>query len=257
MGNVKVAIHQPNYLPWLGYFNKICNADTFVLLDTVQFDRRGYSNRVRVSRPGGGVLWLTQNILKQPRSEHFVQDVFFSDKRWIKKHLKTFDAAYRKAPHFEKVFSLIEQSMQSDTGNLSIFNGTLIRNICDALGVSTRIVYASELNAGEFSSASERLACITHLLGGTLYLSGSGAKAYNDPAAFARYGVELAYNDFVIKPYPRCNPVFEGGLSIVDSLFNIGFGGVAALLGGNSKNDLNFTAVSRIKECGSPACEAE
>lgn len=230
MGAVKIAVHQPNYLPWLGYFHKISRVDTFVLLDTVQFERRGYSHRVHVMGPGGEILWLTQNIRKKSQYEYVVEDVVFSDKYWIGKHLKTLEAAYRKAPHFKAVFGLMERCFQSDTERLSIFNGTLIQHICSSLNMSTRIVYASALDIGEISSPSERIARITSRLGGTLYLSGAGAKAYNDVATFARHGIELVYNDFEVKPYPQRSQEFRGGLSIVDSLFNVGFDGVSSLL---------------------------
>lgn len=230
MGTMKIAVHQPNYLPWLGYFHKISKVDTFVFLDNVQFERRGYSHRVHVMGQRGEALWLTQSIRKKPQDSYLVEDVIFSDKHWIKKHLRTLDSIYCKTPHFKEVFRLIEQSFQSEADHLSLFNGTVIKDICASLNISTRIVYASQFNMAPFSSPSERIADITSSLGGTTYLSGSGAAAYNDPATFARYGIELAYNDFVVKPYPQRSQKFRGGLSIVDSLFNVGFDGVSAIL---------------------------
>lgn len=249
MGAMKIAVHQPNYLPWLGYFHKISRVDTFVFLDTVQYERRGYSKRTHVMGPGGEALWLTQNVRKLAQTECLVADVTFSDRHWTRKHLKTLEAAYRKTRHFDEVFSLIERSFQSDTDRLSIFNGTVIQHICRSLNIPTKIIYASQLDAGSFSSPSERIARIANHLGGTVYLSGAGARAYNDPAIFARYGIELAYNDFIVKSYPQRNREFIGGLSIVDSLFHIGFDGVASLLQLIPARALSPQSVEKPGEC--------
>lgn len=230
MGDVSVAVHQPNYLPWLGYFHKISRVDIFVFLDNVQFERRGYTKRTRVMGTDGKPLWLTQDICKQPVQDYLIQDVTFSDRHWISKHLKTLEAVYRKTPHFREVYGLIEKSLRNDTCRLAPFNGTLIQNLCTELGLPTRIMYASRIGLGSFSSPSERIACITRHLGGTFYLSGAGAKAYNDIAVFKRHGIQLAYNDFVTRPYLQRGREFHGGLSIIDALFNIGFEGVASLL---------------------------
>lgn len=224
---MKIAVHQPNYLPWLGYFHKLSQVDIFVFLDTVQFERRGYTNRVQVAGTGGDALWLTQNIRRQPMHDHLVKDVAFSDRHWIRKHLRTLDAAYRKTPHFNEVFSLIERAFHVETDCLSDFNGKLTQEICTALHLPARLVYASQIDIGPFFSPSERIARITSRLGGKIYLSGAGAKAYNDSATFARYGIELQYNDFAEAPYPQRTSEFKGGLSIVDALFNLGFDAVA------------------------------
>jgi len=230
MSDVTVAVHQPNYLPWLGYFHKIHKANIFVFLDTVQFARRGYSHRVHVMGPGRNSLWLTQHIQRQPREEQIISQVRFSDRQWINKHLKTLEASYRKSPHFPEVFSILENILQNDSMHLSLFNGYLTRQLCQSLGNKTRILYASELTNRAFSSPSERIAWLTAHVGGTRYLSGAGAKAYNDPEVFAHYGIELAYNEFCHRPYPQQTQTFLSGLSIVDALFNIGFSGVSDFL---------------------------
>lgn len=234
MGKLRIAVHQPNYLPWLGFFHKIRHVDTFVFLDTVQFARRGYTHRVRAMGPTGGPLLLTQHIRKQPVEEQLINQLEFSDKHWIDKHLKTFHAVYRKTPHFNEVFSLIERCLAPDTNRAADFNSHSIKQICQALGFSTHFVRASQLDLGDFSSPSERIACIIRHLGGGYYLSGTGAKAYNEPALFSRYDIELGYNNFAITPYPQRSTEFIGGLSIVDALFNIGFDGTSALLERNN-----------------------
>lgn len=233
MGKLRVAVHQPNYLPWLGFFHKISQVDTFVLLDTVQFARRGYTHRVRVMGPSNSAMWLTQHIRKQPVQEQIIDQLIFSDRHWVDKHLKTFNAVYRKAPYFLPVFALLEKALALETDSLADCNSRLISEICKALGLSTNIVRASSLRLEEFSCPSERIACLVHHLGGDRYLSGAGAKAYNDHAVFARYDIQLSYDQFAIDAYPQRSVEFIGGLSIVDALFNIGFDGVSTLLAAN------------------------
>ncbi|MEN3297868.1 MAG: hypothetical protein V7642_7121 [Burkholderiales bacterium] len=240
MGTLKVAVHQPNYLPWLGFFHKIQGVDIFVLLDTVQFERRGYTHRVRIADQDGHLLWLTQHICKRPMEEYWIKDVKFSDAYWIEKHLKTFNAVYRRAPYFEETFDLIDSAFRSDISRLSVFNGGLIRILCTALKIPTEIIYASEIDMPPVLSPSERIARITERLGGTHYVSGAGAKAYNDQAVFEKYGVELTYNRFVASTYPQRHSEFCGGLSIVDACFNLGFNGVASLLRTSDKGAVHI-----------------
>lgn len=230
MGPLTVAVHQPNYLPWLGYFHKISQADIFVFLDNVQFERHGYTHRVRSLSSNNDLIWLTQNVKKTPREETLVSSVLFSDKHWVRKHLKTLEATYRKAPYYSEVFSLVEEGLLSRTEHLSLFNGELIRQICNALKITTKILYASELEIGRFTSASERIALITQCLGGTHYLSGNGARSYNDLQTFARYSVKLEYNNFSALPYPQRTSNFTSGLSVVDALFNLGFSDTSSYL---------------------------
>jgi WbqC-like protein family len=230
MANLKVAVHQPNYLPWLGFFQKIERSDIFVFLDNVQFPRRSYSNRVLVMGPNENVLWISQSVIGRPTKEQSIEDVQFSDDRWKEKHLKTLKAAYGKCPFFKDVFPFLENAFCNESDRLAIFNGELIRHICDKLGLPTAISYASQLKLGSFTSPSERIACITRHFGSDVYLSGAGARAYNDTAVYEQYGVRLEYSDFAAPPYPQRSTKFTAGLSIVDALFNIGFSGVAALL---------------------------
>lgn len=229
MGVVTVAVHQPNYFPWLGYFYKIFKSDTFVFLDNVQFERRGYCSRTPIIGTNGEALWLTQNVQKS-RRDSLIQDTVFSDRFWVKKHLRTLQVAYHKAPYFEEVFHRIESLLQSDSAHLSTFNGLLIQEFCRSLGIGTSILYASQLDLDTVATPSERIAHIVRLLGGTVYLSGSGARAYNDASTFANEDIELAYSDFAVLPYPQRTQEFKAGLSIIDALFSLGFDGVASFL---------------------------
>lgn len=234
MGDVTVAVHQPNYLPWLGFFNKIARSDIFILLDTVQFARRGYTHRVHLFNTRGDPHWITQSVRRQQFEQEVIHQMHFADMYWADKHLRTFKQVYHKSPYFEAVFAVISEHLSVVEDHLSTMNGNLIRAIARSVGLSTRILYASEMEIGPFHTPSERIARLARHVGAQRYLSGAGGRAYNDPQVFDQYGIELMYSSFPNKPYPQVYPgvapEFVAGLSVVDALFNLGFDGVADLL---------------------------
>lgn len=236
MGHVTVAVHQPNYLPWLGFFHKIARSDVFILLDTVQFARRGYTHRVHMLNSQGEPHWITQSVRRQQIDQEVIQRMRLADMHWASKHLRTFKQVYYKSPHFEPVFAVISRHLSAAEDRLSIMNGDIIRAIARSIGLKTRIFYASEIDIGSIHTPSERIARLARGVGARRYLSGAGGRAYNDPRVFDQYGIELVYSSFVSKPYPQRYPgpkaEFVSGLSIADALFNLGFDGVAGLLSG-------------------------
>lgn len=226
MDHVTVAVHQPNYLPWLGYFYKIACSDVFIFLDTVQFARRGYTHRVHVMGTDGEPHWLTQNIRKREIEVQVITGVEFADRSWAKKHLRTIECVYGRSPHLGELMALIEPRLLGEESKLSVVNGDLIKAVASALGLKTRIVCASEIEIGPVSTPSERIARLVHHFGARRYLSGHGARAYNDEATFARYNIEVEYSDYRGAEYPQAYPPgkrgFTPGLSVVDALCNVG-----------------------------------
>src|ERR1700757_3691267 len=114
-----VAAHQPNYLPWLGYFYKIAHCDVFVLLDDVQFTKNSYQNRTRIKGPKGPI-WLTQPVLHSGRAEQATSEVEFDPRvGWRVKHLKTLTANYARSGHAMSVLPACEDWLGSDSAYLS------------------------------------------------------------------------------------------------------------------------------------------
>lgn len=234
MGDVMIAMHQPNYLPWLGFFYKVAQSEIFILLDTVQFARRGYTHRVYLMGTQGTPHWLTQSVKKRDVADQIIHDTQFSEMHWVSKHLKTLEHVYHKSPYFRPVYDLLVAQLCRGETRLSLLNGGLIQAIATALGLRARIAYASEFPIGQCETASERIARLAVHVGASRYLSGAGARAYNEPQVYARHGVDLVYHDYENAPYsqsyPSARSEFVPGLSIVDALFNVGFDGVAELL---------------------------
>ena len=222
-----IAIHQPNYLPWLGYFAKIARADVFVFLDDVQYSKGSYTNRVQIAR-GGAPVWLTLPV--QHEFGAAISDMAIARADWSRAHRDILRQAYGRAEFFKQVWQELELWLDKATGGLAAVNAGLIEVIARRLGLAARFVTSSALGIAA-DDADVRLAAIAARLapGGT-YLSGAGGAKYQAETIFSAKGITLSYSTFKPEPYPRSGDPFIPGLSIVDALFHLGFDGTAALV---------------------------
>jgi hypothetical protein len=224
-----VAVHQPNYLPWLGYFYKIAHCDIFVMLDDVQFTKNGYQNRTRIKGPKEAV-WLTQPVRQSGRSLQTTDTVEFDSNRfdWRDKHLKSLVANYSRAAHAHEILDACRAWLGGTSPYMATTNIQIIQAVARLLGLGTEIVVSSTL--GVDLAKGDRLAEICRRLGASTYLSGHGARSYQHEEQFRDRGIELVYSDFAVREYPQLWGEFCPGLSIVDALFNVGSLGTLALL---------------------------
>jgi len=214
-----VAIHQPNYLPWLGWFAKAAQADVFVLLDDVQFAKGGYTNRVEVKTAQGRTL-LTVPVEAGGAVPPRVDELTIArDARWAARHGKTLSQSYGRAPGWAALGPKVEEILASGETRLAVLNERLIRVMLDALKIETRIVRASELGPRAERGAAGVVE-ICRRLGAATYLSGAGGRKYNDPAAFHAAGSDLVYAAFDHPTYDQPHGAFETGLSGIDLLFS-------------------------------------
>ena len=219
MGDHVVAIHQPNFIPWLGFFYKLAQADTFILLDTVQFSTGSYTNRTRI-RSSEGDRWLTI-----PVKHHFgdpIRDVVSTPgKQWRAEHLTTLRMCYGRYRFFDDVFPLVESWYRENVSDhLAEFNENIIRRVAELLNFRTNIVRSSTL--GCTGSKTELILCLARSVGASVYLSGQGGATYQDEQGFRNAGIELRYSDFIHPVYPQRYVPFVTGLSILDMLFSCG-----------------------------------
>ena len=216
-----IAIHQPNYLPWLGYFHKIARAERFIFLDRAQFAKGSYTNRVQIGRDGAA-RWLTQPIrqrLGQP-----IADVEFADPAWPGKHLDALRGAYAGAPAFSEIWPALNDIYAlCPATDLAAANAHLIVALAGRLEIATAFVVESALETGDSRGDDRLIALIDACASGATYLSGEGGQKYQDPAKFAAAGIELVYTDFTHPIYDQCGAPFVPGLSLVDVLFNLGW----------------------------------
>jgi len=222
-----VAIHQPNYVPWLGYFSKIARADIFVFLDDVQFTKGGYTNRVKILSPAGP-RWITV-----PVSLHLgdlICEVEISRSDWVRSHMSLLQGCYQQAPHFNKVWGELQEIYSGATQRIiSELNIYLLRRLCERTGLEKKFHLSSSFEVQ--GKGDDRLVALMERLapGGT-YLSGKGGAKYQEPKKFLEAGFGFKYVEFEHPRYDQGGGAFLEGLSVLDAVFHTGFEGVAAFL---------------------------
>ena len=222
----RVAIHQPNYLPWIGYFKKMSLCDVFVILDNVQFSKDSYTQRTEV-RTRKGWMWLTIPIQKE---EHFklIKDVSLpKNNKWRKKHWLSIHSNYAKTKHFED-FNNFFKDVYLDYGidTLQDFNEKFIIYMSDIFDIHPEIVRASELNIESELKKSDLLIEIIKNIGGDVYISGTGGENYIEEEKFKKEGIGVDYFKFQPFVYPQRWAGFEPYMSAIDVLFNMGKDGI-------------------------------
>jgi len=225
-----VAIHQPNFFPWLGYFAKIARADVFVLLDDVQFPKKGgtWINRVRLlvnEEPS----WVTVPVVRKYHGVREIREMRIDEQTpWRRKVMGTVQASYGGAPHGDEVMPQLSELIENPTDELAEYNRAAITKLTEALGIETEMVLSSSL--GVSSQATQRLIELVQAVGGTAYLSGGGAEGYQEDERFAEAGIDLVEQGFEPPSYPQLASEPVPGLSVIDALFSCGFAGTRRLL---------------------------
>jgi hypothetical protein len=226
-----VAIHQPTFLPWLGWWDKLVRADVFVLLDDVQFPKKGgsWTNRVRLL-VGGEPRWVTVPVDRAFHGTRTVREMRIDgSKPWREEILRTLAASYGRAAHFDEVMPVVEEALHDDTERIAELDEQAIRRLAEPLGVDTsRLVRQSELSVT--GSGTELLVDLCRAVGGDTYLSGDGSDEYLVPELFGPAGLELVFQKFTSPQYPQQTDGYVPGLSVVDALMSCGWEGTAAML---------------------------
>jgi hypothetical protein len=220
-GEVVCAIHQPNFFPWLGYFDKIRRADVFVFLDEVVYNKSGsgmgcWTNRVNITIQGRA-QWFGCPVRREPGTQ-LIRDVRIDDSQsWRRKLRRTLEVNYRRSPGFERAMAIVAPLLECPTDVLADFNINAVTRIAEALGLACAYRRQSELQAD--GKATELLINLTKAAGASCYLAGGGAAGYQQDDLFPEHGVTLLYNRFEPRPYgdPRR---FIPGLSVIDYLMN-------------------------------------
>jgi len=232
---MKVAIHQPEFFPWLGFFHKMSVSDTFVLLDTVQFEKNNWQNRNKIlfrGEPG----WLSLPV--QKHSLHtLIKDIAinWADEKLVKKHLTSIEQNYSKCEFFGELFPFLQELYSQKITALADFNTQFIVWMSKRLGLHTRIVRASELPlSGQANGGTEVTLEICKQLKADMYISGSGAKTYLDVEKYTRENINVYFQDFHHPVYEQNNTAeFVSHLSIIDLYCNKGNKSLDIIQSGN------------------------
>jgi hypothetical protein len=214
-----VAIHQPQYLPWLGYFDKLERCEVFCLLDTVQYKKNEFQNRNRI-KTADGWQWLTVPVTY--RFPQRIREVEVNQTvNWQRKHLQALKSNYSKAPFFQSYYPSFEEFYQQPYEMVVDVNVASIEMLMELLGLERKLVLASSLQL-DTEDPTLRLVEICQALGASAYLSGKDGAKYMDTDMFVSHEIEVLFQDFKHPQYPQCYGSFEPNMSVADLLFNCG-----------------------------------
>lgn len=225
-----VVITQPNYLPWLGYFEQIKRSDRFVFLDNVQYQRREWQNRNRIKQDDNQVLWLTVPVLCKGNYLSPINTIKIDySMEWSKQHLAAIKHCYSNAQYKNDIIAFLERVFVCKYARLVDLNIALIKEICKLIGISPDFYLASDLNPT--GSKTDLLIDVCKKLGARSYYSSDGARSYmeQDEYKFERHEIEVVYQNYEHPSYCQKGNVFTPYLSIVDLIAHVGWVGVSKM----------------------------
>jgi WbqC-like protein family len=226
------AVHQPNFLPYLGFFDKLYHCDVFVLYDTAQFVKREFHNRNRIIGTHGEPQWLTVPVTVRFGQQIADVSIAGDGQPFRDQHLRTLEYAYGHSPGASQMIPAVAEAYGlHGTGSLVELNVDLLDRVVALLGGGPRRVLASELGIDPTLRSTDALVAIVQAVEADTYLSGAGGRGYLDENSFVAAGLNLAWQGFQHPVYPQRGPHdFVPNLSIVDGLCELGPQATAALL---------------------------
>ena len=219
---MKVAIMQPTYLPWSGYFALMQCVDVFVILDSVQFNRRSWQQRNQIKSPRGP-LWLTVPVHSKGKKDQLIKDVEIDRSTdYAKTHRKSILMNYKNTPHFEKYAEELFSCIESDDHLLNEINLRIITFLQKVVQSNAKIIRSSFINCS--GTKADLMASICKEVGATTYISVPGSKNYLVTSdAFREINVEIKTFSFTHPVYEQPFGVFLPSMSYIDMLFNVGY----------------------------------
>ncbi len=215
-----VGIHQPGYLPWLGFFKKMMNVDVFVFLDDAQFVKNNFYHRNKI-KTTNGVIWLTVPVLAEREKTKINQVKIDNSKNWAKKHLKSILFNYSNARFFDDFSDYFKNLYEKEFDLLLDLNIEIINFVKKSLKIQTKTCFASEFNIQKTSS--ERVLDICKSLKTDQYISGTvWAKENLDLNKFKENKITVEFQEFQHPEYYQIHGKFENAMSVIDLLFNEG-----------------------------------
>lgn len=222
---MKVGIHQINYFPWLGYFDKVAKSDIFILLDDVQLTDSGMMQRNRVLNRNGEPSYITvafdkKDYLKKP----FMNIGLNSNVDWQKRQYNFLYDAYHKFSTWDEVYDLIKPIFEERYDSLQQVNLRALYIMCDVLEIDTsKFVFQSKIEYDKDGQKNNLVLNLCKAVDADIYLSGNGAKKYMDISIFEKEGIVVQFQKFNQPIYSQAySKEFVSGLSILDVLFNCG-----------------------------------
>lgn len=217
-----ITIHQPEHLPWIGFFNKMSMADVYVILDDVQYEKSNYQSRNRIMGTNGP-QWINVPVKSKGALNTLIKDIEIAEQtnpNWRKKYLNTLYLSYRKYPYFDKHFAFFEELLKGSTKRLYDINEKIIFYFADILNIHPQFVRSSELT--KEGKKSDLVLSICKTLEAQTYISGAGGRHYMDLGKFEEAGIDVIFQEYEHPVYMQhTNHNFEPYLSVLDLLMNV------------------------------------
>ncbi len=208
---------QPYILPYIGYFQLINAVDKFVIYDDVNFIKRGWIHRNNILVNNSANMFSVP--LSKPSQNSLINEVELGDwKPWKEKFLKTTLQSYKKAPHFEDVFLLLERTFSGGETHIGQLAHRSIKEVCNYLEISTEIEPSSEIYRNKELKGQERILNICLKEKAAHYINPTGGRDLYDKNFFVENGVTLNFIEAEKVIYPQLKNEFVPWLSIVDVL---------------------------------------
>lgn len=217
------TIHQPEHLPWIGFFQKMSMAQEYVILDNVQYTKGNYQSRNHIMGTNGP-QWINVPVKSKGCLESTLLDIQIDDEhnpKWRKKYLNTIYCSYRKCPYFEENYVYLEELMKKPYSRLCDFNIDIIMHFADILNIHPHFIRASELNVE--GHKSDLILSICKAIEADVYISGAGGRHYMKLDDYKEAGVKVLFQEVTHPRYTQHNySGFEPYMSVFDLLVNVG-----------------------------------
>lgn len=229
---MRVTIMQPYVFPYLGYYQLLHAADTFILLDDVNFIKKGWINRNRVQL-NGEAHTFTIPIQGMSQNATIRASMIADDAAWKQKLLGTLQHAYRKAPHFDTHYPAIAGMIERAEGSIAELAAASIRYVATFAGLPTTILTASDIAVPAPVKGQERIVALAAHARATRYINPANGAAMYDEVRFAEAGMELRFlrMDNALSYTRNDGGPFIQGLSIIDVLMHCDQSLLISLLG--------------------------
>ena len=231
------AIHQPNFFPWLGYFDKLSRVDAFVLLNQVDYEKSGHSMQCYTNRVGilknGKSSWIHCPVVREHGAQS-ICDVRINNKTAWRNELKnTLRECYKSAAYYNDVAEYIFSLISFETNYLSEYNIHIIEELVKHLDLKAKLFRQDQFQTTLHST--ELLIELVKAVDCDCYLFGGGGTKYQQDELFEKQGIKLIGQNFQFPHYEQVSQPFVPGVSILDTLFNCGFDGTKYILNANKQ----------------------
>lgn len=229
-----LTAHQPVYLPWLGLFHKIALSEKFCIFDIAQYQTKDFNNRNKI-KTNSGVIWLSVPVESKGHFEKTLKDIKIVNNGWNKKHFKTIDLAYRKAPYYKDYIGRVEGLLlEKSYTYLADLNFASLDFGLTALAINIPIVNASSYNFQ--GKKSDLVLDMCKRLGANDYIFGAQGRNYANIDSFTSSKITPHFQEYIHPTYPQLHGDFEPYMSIIDLLFNVGPDALDVIMSGNEKS---------------------